>query len=134
MSKLAEAAIKTFEYGQQVRVEGYQALGVVTVGNKHCVENGIDLVTVAVGSGEMHCPTGIVTATGVQMFYRKCRTTQGWSAQWVEISGRVVVNGERLYPRGLKIFGRNVTVMVHHEMANNMTEEDIKDDLCEFGH
>lgn len=121
--------IKTFEYGQQVRVAGYQALGVVTVGNSHCVENGIDLVTVAVGTQEMHCATADVEATGKTLFYRKCRIKTGWVGRWLEISQRVVIEGERLYPRGIKIYGRNVTIHVPANMVN-MTEDEIKDDMC----
>lgn len=132
MNKLTEAAIKTFEYGQQVRVKGYQALGVVTVGNKHLVEGGIDLVTVAVGSQEMHCATGDVTATGVQMFYRKCRSSFGWQGQWLSISQKVVVNGEQLFPYGILMHGRNTTVHVPEEMLE-WSRDNILEDMATFG-
>lgn len=132
MSKATEVAIKTFEYGQQVRVKGYQSFGVVTVGNKHCVENGIDIVTVAVGSQEMHCATGDVTATGVQMFYRKCRSDFGWQGQWLEISQKVVVNGQQLFPYGITMYGRNVTVHVPQEMLH-WSRDEILEDMATFG-
>ena len=132
MNKAAEAAIKTFEYGQQVRVKGYQSLGVVASGNKHSAEAGFDTVLVAMGSGELHCATGDVTATGVQMFRRQCRTDFGWQPQWLEISQKVVVNGQQLFPYGILMHGRNTTVHVPEEMLD-WSRDDILEDMATFG-
>lgn len=116
-------AIKVFEYGQQVCVEGYQALGVVSVGNRHSAENGIDVVMVVMGTQEMACSTKDVEATGVQMFRRAVCGPNGWSTLWVDINKRVRVNGVQLFPVGFLLYGRSVTVHVPKEMVNWSKDE-----------
>lgn len=127
--------IKTFEYGQQVRIAGYQALGVVTVGNKHCVENSIDTVMVAIGKNEMHCVTGDVEATGTQMQYSKCRTSESWVGHWVPVgSTRVEVQGHALERREITIYGRTILLFVPPFLTKECaTEDEVKDDMCTHG-
>lgn len=116
-------AIKVFEYGQQVRVEGYQALGVVSVGNKQSAENGFDTVHVAMGTQELVCSTKDVEATGVQMFHRAVCGPNGWTKMWVDINKRVRINGLQLFPVGFVIYGRSIIVHVPKEMVNWSREQ-----------
>lgn len=121
--KAETPAIKVFEYGQQVRVEGYQALGVVSTGNHHSAENGIDVVMVVMGTQKMTCSTKDVEATGVQMFRRAVCGPNGWSHLWIDINKRIYVNGVQLFPVGFLLYGRSITVHVPKEMVNWSKDE-----------